>query len=459
MKRTVFTILTVTLVFLGAGALVERTTAKFKSDEKALELVRKARQAIGGDTAIASVKSLRISGHTTKTFKSDGGIKTEGGDTTMSFTLGGSLMRSDNFGGGDGEPKTRTEMRSESRTVTLAAPGQSEMKVRLGEGRGEGAGSGTGVSSEVHLIIKKDDGTTQELTGAEAEKFIQEHQGEMTGEHRVFIKKDDGTVDVTVSNGDEKVGDKTANGVVLRKMDHGGNATFETKDGKTIVTDGNVLMRHPGPEGGAVFMRHPGPEMPQKNGLLRLTLGLLMSQPEGSNVEYTYGGEGDVDGTACSIVIASTEGQSYKIFLSKSSDLPVALGYSGPAIEFATFTNRVAGPGESKDGAVTTFNMKVPAPADGQERTMTFKTRVDGTTDPQGNVMFKRAGGDSVDYLVKFSDYRTVNGVQLPYKWTTTVGGNADETFDVTTYDVNPANVSLKVAPAAPIKVRSATDH
>ena len=89
------------------------------------------------------------------------------------------------------------------------------------------------------------------------------------------------------------------------------------------------------------------------------------------------------------------------------------------------------------------MNSKVPAPADGQAKVMTFTRNTDGTTDPQGNVMFKRTGGpESVDYLVKFSDYRTVNGVQLPFKWTTTAAGSVDETFEVTTYDLNPANIS-----------------
>ena len=48
------------------------------------------------------------------------------------------------------------------------------------------------------------------------------------------------------------------------------------------------------------------------------------------------------------------------------------------------------------------------------------------------------------EFTVKFSDYRTVNGVQLPFKWTQTVGGELDETFDVTNYEINPANIADK---------------
>ena len=51
---------------------------------------------------------------------------------------------------------------------------------------------------------------------------------------------------------------------------------------------------------------------------------------------------------------------------------------------------------------------------------------------------------ETAEFQVKFSDYRSVNGVQLPFKWTQTVGGAEDETFDVTSYDINPANIAEK---------------
>jgi hypothetical protein len=53
---------------------------------------------------------------------------------------------------------------------------------------------------------------------------------------------------------------------------------------------------------------------------------------------------------------------------------------------------------------------------------------------------------DSVEKLVKFSDYRPTGTVLLPYKWTTTVAGATKEVFDVTSYDVNPANIAEKFA-------------
>jgi len=82
-----------------------------------------------------------------------------------------------------------------------------------------------------------------------------------------------------------------------------------------------------------------------------------------------------------------------------------------------------------------------------------------------GNVMFFRtkdpaAGGEPAkadmvftrkldapemaEIQIRFEDYRSVGGVQLPYKWTTSVGGQTSEVFDVTGYDLNPANIAEK---------------
>ena len=50
------------------------------------------------------------------------------------------------------------------------------------------------------------------------------------------------------------------------------------------------------------------------------------------------------------------------------------------------------------------------------------------------------------EFQIRFSDYRGINGVQLPYRWTTTVNGKADETFDVNAYEINPSNIGGKFA-------------
>jgi len=57
-------------------------------------------------------------------------------------------------------------------------------------------------------------------------------------------------------------------------------------------------------------------------------------------------------------------------------------------------------------------------------------------------VFFRKADGPeaTTEFQVRFSDYRSTGGLQLPYKWTTT-SGNMNEVLDVSSYDVNPANI------------------
>ena len=131
------------------------------------------------------------------------------------------------------------------------------------------------------------------------------------------------------------------------------------------------------------------------------------------DVSYTFAGEGDVDGAGCNMVDASFGGMVHRLYLSKSSNLPVMISYTG-------------------DNAPKMFTMRMKA-ADGAEplKDVTTFSRVAGP-------------GETGEYRVKFSDYRSVNGVQLPYKWTQTIGGAVDETFDVTAYEINPADIGEK---------------
>ncbi len=184
-------------------------------------------------------------------------------------------------------------------------------------------------------------------------------------------------------------------------------AAWTTEGGKTENLEGNHVFLRSGGAGHEGAMRH--------NELLRLTLGLLLTAPQGMDVNYTYGGEGDVDGTSCNIVVAEFAGSSFKIYLGKSSNLPVMMSYTGV-----------------KEPQVFTFRTKSPETGAETKENMVFTRKVEGPPE------------EKTEFNVKFSDYRSVGGVQLPYKWTQTVGGAADDTFDVTTYEINPANIAEK---------------
>ena len=62
MKKFTIMILCVSTFFVGLGGLVESVSASFKSDERALEIMRLARQAIGGEQNIKAMQALTIKG-------------------------------------------------------------------------------------------------------------------------------------------------------------------------------------------------------------------------------------------------------------------------------------------------------------------------------------------------------------------------------------------------------------
>jgi hypothetical protein len=384
MKRFIISVLSVSIFFVGLGALVEKTGAKFRSDEKAMALVVKARRAIGGDAALASVQSLRIVGQSTRTIKMDGAEKTIQGETEIALQLPDKIMRSMKIGNDDG---TGEKVINKSVDVMVVADGAQKMTVKA-----DGEGTGSGV---LKIIIKKDDGTVQEITGAEADKIIAADGGR-SGDNvrKIIIKTPDGQVkELTGAEADK----------IFVQDGPAGNATWATKDDKMVRVEGPQLK-----------LRHAdGPGMKQ-NELLRLTLSLLLTAPQGMDVGYTFGGESTVDGTACNIVVAEFAGSAYKIYLGQSSNLPVMMTYKGtPMPPVMMFRSKDANtPADTKDN-------------------MVFTTRVEGP-------------GDLVEYSVKFSDYRSTGGLQLPYRWIQTAAGTADETFDVTSYEINPPNIAEK---------------
>ncbi|HRI03661.1 MAG TPA: hypothetical protein PLL77_07955 [Pyrinomonadaceae bacterium] len=392
MKRFIFSILCVSVFFIGVGSLVERTGAKFKSDEKALALIAKARQAIGGDAAVSSVQSMVIVGKTTRQMKINGVAQPQEGETEIAVQFPDKMSRTMKMGHGDPNGDA-VKIFDKQVDVVVVGGDKDNMKVIV---NGEGHGEGTGANISKKIVVKKDDGTVLELTGADADKWIAEHPG-VPGEKHVIIKKGDGDV--------QEFKTSTSDKVIVRDG-NGGNATFTTKDGKTfdMKLDDHSFMRTAGSHGDPA--RH--------NDLLRLTLSLLLTAPQGMDVEYTYGGSGDVDGRSCNIVLASFGGQSYKLYLDGTSNLPVMMSYTGMRMP-QMFTVKL----DPANGG-----------GDAVKDKMVFTHKVDGPD------------AKSAELQVRFSDYRSTGGVQLPYKWTQTAGGEVDETFDVTSYEINPANIA-----------------
>lgn len=352
MKKFIVSILCVAVFFVGLGALIEKAGAKFKSDEKALALIQKARQAIGGDSAIAGVQSMRIVGSTTKTFKIDGAERTETGETEIAMQLPDKMMKMVKMGKADGTGERLVEK-------------QVDVVVVRANKIGIGSGTGSGVSVEPggkKIIIKKDDGTTEELSGDETN-----------------VKE-----------------------IIVRKAEGSDNFEWKTADPNGMGAESKRVFARTGVRGEF-----------RQNELLRTTLSLLLTAPQGMDVSYTYGGETDVDGTTCNLINAEFGGSSFKLYLGRDSNLPVMLAYTGHRMPMTVG-----------------FNKEILPQAEGSKDNVFF-TRTEGP-------------GEAAEFQVRFSDYRSVDGVQLPFRWVQTVGGAPDEIFDITSYEINPANIAEK---------------
>jgi hypothetical protein len=381
MKKFILSVLCVSVFFVGLGALVEKAGAKFKSDDRALALIAQARQAIGGDQNLAAVKGLVITGKVTKSFDMNGTARSEQGDVEIAMQMPDKFSRMMKIGRHDG---AEGQVFEKNVDVVMVAKDGENAKVRvIADGPGDEAGQ----------VVKM--------------RKVEDHE-------------------ITTVDGPETT---KGNMVFVRKTEDG--ATFTTDNDnvhKVIVRDGPLV------EGKTIRDGQEDWHAAHQNEMVRTTLSLLLTAPEGVDVGYTYAGEESVDGSPCDVINVEGAGSSFKLYLDKSSHLPKMIGYQAAKPMVFTFRTKEDG----AKGAVT---------GSGEPQVITVRTRGGDATPAGGETqVFARrmAAPEMAQFQIKFSDFRNVNGVQLPYRWTQTVGGKDDEVIDITGYDVNPANIAEK---------------
>ena len=333
MKKFTVMILGAATFFVGLGGLVEGVGARFKSDERALELIRLARQAVGGEQALANVKSLSIAGRATKTFDFDGAARTEQGDWELNMQMSGQFGKS--------------------------------MKLRTNDAARSGGAAE--VNEEVDIIVER----------------------KLENGHRLMVSPDG------------KTGERKA--VFVMKKEGGEEKVVVDGEGRNVEARKIILDKD-------ASVHEAARGLHQRSDLFRTTVALLLTAPEGYDVTYTYAGEVSVDGVSCDVVKADALGSSFKLYLNKSSHLPVMVSYTAPkpfAIKISRDEARANG------GGMKILREKIPAP-------------------------------ETAEYQVRFSDFRAVGGLNLPHRWTQTINGQADETIDISGYELNPANIAEK---------------
>lgn len=364
MKRFIVSVLFVAVFFVGLGTLVEKAGAKFKSDDRALAVVARTRTALGGEQNLAAVRSLIITGRVTKNIDVEGAMRSEQGDVEMAMQLPDKFSRMMRFG------------------------------------KGEGAGAATIEKTlDVVVVDGKEGGAKVKIVKADGEpvekKMIRVHK---PGEGETVIA--DGKTDLIM---------------VRRSGD--GNGTWTTENDEKVVIKEVAGKAMPAGEW----------KSPRQNELLRTSIALLLTAPEGMEVGYTYVGEESVDGNSCDVINVESAGTSFRMYIDKASSLPRMISYEAPKPMIFMATVKGDKMNDTPAGGEVRVISRAGAPADGAVK-----------------VFDRTAALEKAQFQVKFSDYRSVNGVQLPFRWTQTVGGRDDESIDITGYDVNPANIADK---------------
>ena len=353
MRRFLLSILGLSLLFTGLGAIVQDVGARFKSDEKALELIRMARIAIGGETALSEVKSLLITG---KSYNAEGG---EGSARGLS---------------------AETE-------IAIQLPGRFSKRItKIADG--SDAATGSNAQTQRVEIIRQADGADFIFDKADGETSLPE------GEKILVFKSKDGENLEAVPEGKQKM---------FLRFGESGNGEWENDNGETVKLE----------EQNAVFGRISGAGSLQSNELQRLLIGLLLRTPDEAAASYTFEGENLVGGNAANVVGIHSDQGDMKLYLDKATNLPVMLSFSGVGLaQFMTFDKKPEPDSANPESPIVLFSRK--------------KMEILPQEETQ----------------LRFSDFRAVGGILLPYKWTTSTEGVIEETFEITSYEINPANIN-----------------
>ncbi len=371
MKRLIVSALFISVFFIGVSSLINGVGATMKSDAKALELVRAARIALGGNQNLATVKSMTIKGTTTHFFEKAGVQDVKQGSVEIDFEMPGRFAK----------------------RITIGTPGDGTEDVMI--------------DKDVEVIVSKADGPTPADMKADGNVFIVRKNGDKNVDwksdsnndvrvegDKVIIKKEDGTVEEIKTDGKSRV--------MIMKDSDGTTATvnvigdednsWETNDGKKIRIEKDVEFGHGG----------------NSNEMLRMTMALLMTAPDDGSVSYKFLGEGNVDGFASNIIGVESNGGSFKLYLDSGSNLPQMISYEGHGPHRVIFT---------KDKNMT------------KEEIIALK---------------ESSRPEPVTQMIKFSDFRSVGSLLLPHRWTEITGDKTTQNIDITSFEINPANIAEK---------------
>lgn len=182
---------------------------------------------------------------------------------------------------------------------------------------------------------------------------------------------------------------------------------------------GGMVIRFGGPGGAQLTpeQMEAGLRRIYRAEFTRYLLAVTLAPPPSLAVEYKYAGESDVDGEPADVVdVTGPENFSVRLFFDKKNHLPLLLSYRGPKPRVVTMSR----PAEAV----------APKPEDSKKARDEAEQKLHAeapTTRPE-----------EVDFYIRLSDHKKVDGLILPFKFTFLTASEVSEEFEISKYQVNP---------------------
>jgi hypothetical protein len=147
----------------------------------------------------------------------------------------------------------------------------------------------------------------------------------------------------------------------------------------------------------------------------RYLLAMLLTPPPSLAVEFKYAGESDVEDVPADVIdVTGPDRFSVRLFFDKKTHLPLLLSYRGPKPRTLTMSRPGGGNASPED---------LKKARDEAEK----KARAEAPALPE-----------EVDFFIRLTDHKKVDGVMLPHKFTFLTESEVSEEFEISKYQVNP---------------------
>jgi hypothetical protein len=147
----------------------------------------------------------------------------------------------------------------------------------------------------------------------------------------------------------------------------------------------------------------------------RYLLAMILTPPASLQVEFKYAGESDVEDLPADVLdVTGPDKFAARLFFDKKTHLPLLLSYRGPKPRIMTM---------NRQGGARATAEEIKKARDEAEKKMQAEAP---------------AVSEEIDFFIRLTEHKKVDGVMLPYKFTFLTESEVSEEFEISKYQVNP---------------------